>query len=544
MNSEEVLKKYFDNISFRDKQEEAVNSLLNNTNTLCLMPTGVGKSLIYQVTSLVQGKMALVISPLIALMEQQSEGLNLKIGPYDKSASAFNSNSGNVSEQYKYLRDDFNPPHNPQFLYVSPEKMMTDGYAEYVFRKYKSKIGLIVIDEAHCVSQWGHGFRPSYKMIPKFLRDIFGLNIPPILCLTATINKKDKEEIIRDFRIENTIVSDSLYRENIELHIEDEVQKNDDKRIKLEEIFGRFKGEKIIVYTHIKKRDYGTRAMSEYYANKDFNCAPFDGDMPANEKDRILKDFTNGDIKIIFATNAFGMGIDIPDIRCVVHYLVPGSIEQYYQEVGRAGRNGDQAFAYLLHAEPNLRIRKDLIKKSTITGEQIENFWNVLLGSKKDIPHIGQLGSTDVSDDNTEMIIFLKLVETGYVNIITKGIQDVNCFAEKKQSTNLSYYQSIVKRGYMKLISMKTGENLDNIHQNIFELYDSDKIKLIKTPTKLLYYLVIKELDKKGLDDIVNDFEILKLSRLESLHSLYEVLNKDLDIDSALKKQFDVLKDA
>lgn len=543
MNSKETLSKYFGHNSFRDRQEEAINSLLANNNTLCLMPTGMGKSLIYQVAALVQGKMALVISPLLALMEQQSDVLCSKIESSNKSALAFNSNSGNVVKQFKYLRDDFNPPNNPHFLFVSPEKMMLDGYAEHVLRKNKSKIGLVVIDEAHCVSQWGHSFRPSYKMIPKFLNDIFGSKTPPVLCLTATINKKDKEEIINDFKIKNTIVSDSLLRNNIKLHIEDEVQKNNDKRIKLEEIFEEFKGEKIIVYTHIKKRDYGTREMSEYYSSKGFNCAPFDADLSNKDKDRILSDFTSGKTKIIFATNAFGMGIDIPDIRCVIHYLVPESLEQYYQEVGRAGRDGEQSFAFLLHAEPNLRIRKDLINKSSITKEKIEGFWNVLLGVKKEIPHIGQLGSTDVSDDNSEMIIFLKFVERGYVKIITKGIQDVNCFSETDNSTKLSYYQSITRRGYMKLISKKTGESLDAIHSNVFELYDTKKINLVKTPTKLLYYIITKDLDDKGLNSLIKDFDDLKESKLKGLDKLYEVLNKNTDIDTALMEHLEILKE-
>jgi ATP-dependent DNA helicase RecQ len=215
MNSEDTLKKYFGHDSFRDKQKEAIASLLANNNTLCLMPTGMGKSLIYQVTALLQGKTALVISPLLALMEQQSDVLNSHINKFGKTSVAFNSNSGNTLKQYKYLRDGFNPPENPSFIFVSPEKMMLDGYAEFVFRQQKSNIGLIVIDEAHCVSQWGHSFRPSYKMIPQFLKDIFGINIPPILCLTATINQIDKLEIIKDFKIEKTIVSDSLLRNNI-----------------------------------------------------------------------------------------------------------------------------------------------------------------------------------------------------------------------------------------------------------------------------------------------------------------------------------------
>src|SRR5690606_27026084 len=147
---------------------------------------------------------------------------------------------------------------------------------------------------------------------------------------------------------------------------------------------------------------------------KGYKCAPFDADLKISEKEDVLKDFASGKINIVFATNAFGMGIDIPNIRCVVHYLLPESLEQYYQEVGRAGRDGKPAFAYLLHAEPNLRIKRDLIKKSTIKPKDIESFWQNFEGKKKEIPYIGQLGATDVSEDNSELIIFYKLVEKGF----------------------------------------------------------------------------------------------------------------------------------
>ena len=541
MTSEDALKKYFGHDAFRDKQKEAITSLLDNKNTLCLMPTGMGKSLIYQVTALMKGDMALVISPLLALMEQQSEVLDSNIKNFGKTSLAFNSNSGNVVKQYKYLRDDFRPPENPNFIFVSPEKMMLDGYAEYVFRQNKSKIGLIVIDEAHCVSQWGHSFRPSYKMIPKFLSDIFGINVPPILCLTATINQIDRQEIVKDFKIENTIVSNSLLRNNIQLNIEQEVKKNDDKRIKLEELLERFKGEKIIVYTHIKSRDYGTRAMSKYYKEKGYSCAPFDADLSKKEKDTTLANFTSGKTKIVFATNAFGMGIDIPDIRCVVHYLLPESIEQYYQEVGRAGRDGLPSFAFLLHAEPNLRIRKDLIRKSAITKDKIENLWSTLHGRKKEIPHVGQLGTNDVSDDNTEMIIFLKLVELGFLSIITKGLQDVKCLVENGIPTQLSYYQSKTKNGFMKLISKKTGQGLASIHQIIFELFHNGKINFIKSPTKLMYYNILKNPDEVDFTSLVNEFELVTQSKMDNLEKLYNVLNKKVDINTALREHLGIV---
>ena len=540
MNKEKILLDYFGIKEFRDKQSETIESLLNGKNTLCLMPTGMGKSLIYQVTALTKGKMALVISPLLALMEQQSDNLNGILEKHNKKAFAFNSNSGNSLKQYKYLREIFNPPHHPQFLFVSPEKMMLDGYAEFVLRKYKDKIGLIVIDEAHCVSQWGHSFRPAYKMLPTFFQDIFGDIKPPILCLTATVNPIDKKEIINDFKIENVIESDDLLRNNIELNIEDEVIKNDDKKIKLDEILEKFKSEKVIVYTHIKKREYGTREMSNFYKEKGYKCAPFDADLKLSEKERVLKDFTSGKINIVFATNAFGMGIDIPNIRCVVHYLLPESLEQYYQEVGRAGRDGKPSFAYLLHAEPNLRIKKDLIKKSTIKIKNIEAFWQNIEGKKKEIPYIGQLGSTDVSEDNSELIIFFKLVEKGFIKIITKGIQGLDCF---DQSSSNSVFQSYCSKSrFMKLISSKIGQDLKIIHETIYGLFDSKQIELKSTPTKLLYYNIIRKITPDDIELIANEFAEIKEYKLIGLEKMYDILQNNVNINLVLKKHLGLIK--
>lgn len=539
MVKEKILLDYFETTQFRDKQSEAIDSLLEGKNTLCLMPTGMGKSLIYQVTTLVNGKMALVISPLLALMDQQSDKLNVILEKHEKVALAFNSNNNSTLKQYKYLREQFNPPNNPQFLFVSPEKMMLDGYAEFVFRKNKDKIGLIVIDEAHCVSQWGHSFRPAYKMIPTFLQDIFGENKPPILCLTATVNPVDKIEIINDFNIENIIESEQLLRNNIQLNIEEEVIKNEDKKIKLDEILDKFKSEKVIVYTHIKKREYGTREMSNHYRDKGYKCAPFDADLKTNEKEQVLKDFTSGKINIVFATNAFGMGIDIPNIRCVVHYLLPESLEQYYQEVGRAGRDGNPSFAYLLHAEPNLRIKKDLIKKSTIKAKNIATFWENFEGKKKEIGHIGQLGSTDVSEDNSELIIFFKLVEKGFIKILAKGIQGLDCF--DVNNTNQQFQSFHSKSRFMKLISSKIGQDLDSIHKTIYSLFDNSQIELKSTPTKLLYYKIIKKLSLIDIENIEAEFSEIRDYKLNGLEKMYNVLQKKEDVNKVLEKHLGLI---
>lgn len=537
MNIENILKNYFGKSGFRDKQEETIESLLKNQNTLCLMPTGMGKSLIYQVATIAKGKMALIISPLIALMEQQNEVLNNQLNQNNIYSHAFNSNNESVVKQFNYLTENFRPPNNPQFLFVSPEKMMIDGFIEYVLRERKNEIGLIVIDEAHCVSQWGHSFRPAYKLIPKFLDDIFGQNKPVMLCLTATINQKDKEEIVKDFNIDEIIESDSLLRNNIELVIEDQVRKNEDKNIKLTEILNNFKGQKIIVYTHIKKREYGTREMSKKYKELGYNCAHFDSDLKPKEKSEVLANFSSGKIKIIFATNAFGMGIDIPDIRCVVHYQIPENLEQYYQEVGRAGRDGKPSFAYLLHAEPNLRIKRDQINKNSIKENEIREQWDVITNGKS-VGHTGQWSSSDFSEDNNPMIIFCKLVEKGHVTILCKSIQRIDCIDNVKN--NLEFKNLNLINKFVKLISKRTSQDISQISETLFKLFYNKEIILRSSPSKVLFYKIAKQLEDSDVEAILNDFEVIKHHKIVGLEKLNSVLKSEIEIDSALRSHLDI----
>ena len=537
MELEKILFNYFGISEFRDKQKETIECLLNDQNTLCLMPTGMGKSLIYQVATIVKGKMTIIISPLIALMEQQNVTLNKQLNQKNIYSIAFNSKNDSVIKQYKFLTDNFKPPYNPSFLFVSPEKMMLDGYIEYVLRQRRDEIGLIVVDEAHCVSQWGHSFRPAYKLIPKFLDDIFGSKKPPILCLTATINENDKKEIIKDFKIDKVIQSENLLRDNIDLHIEEQVSKNEEKNIRLKEILNQFKGEKVIVFTHIKKREYGTKEMSKTYTNLGFNCAYFDSDLKDKEKDEVLENFTNGNVKIIFATNAFGMGIDISDIRCVVHYQIPENLEQYYQEVGRAGRDGKPSFAYLLHAEPNLRIKRDQIKKSSITEKELLKNWEIITNNKG-LGFIGQWSNSDYSDDINPMVIFCKLIEKGYLKILCKSIQKIDCFENVKNNLQFKNYISIKK--YVKLISDKTNEDIDKITTKIFDLVYQKEIALNSNPSKVLFYKVVKDLDGADLENIINEFNIIKEYKLQGLEKLNEVLNKEISFDTALKKYLSI----
>lgn len=535
MDRKKLLKEVFGIDAFRDKQEEAIDSLLNGQNTLCMMPTGMGKSLIYQFTTIAKGKMAIVFSPLLALMGQQMDILNHNLKNSRFSAVAYNSTLNSI-KQYQYLKDSFKPPFNPTFLFLSPEKVMTDGLLLRSLRAHKEKIGLIVIDEAHCISQWGHSFRPAYKMIPHFIKTIFPNETPPILCLTATINERDKQEIIKEFQVQSIVKSESLYRNNIHLNILPEVKNNKAKRDALEKILNDHKGQKTIVYTHIIKREYGTREMSDYFKAKGFSGSAFDSNMPDNQKVEILENFSKGEIQIVFATSAFGMGIDIPDIRCVCHYLVPESLEQYYQEVGRAGRDGKESYAYLLHAEPNLRIKKDQLSKENISPDKIEEKFNSLLGKKRanSLPYIGQLSQADYDERNIILIIFLKMIQYGIIQIVDRGISNIKCFEETKCNPEFNTLKNITNNGSIKLISKRKKTPINGINDTIFTLFLKGHIKTISSPDKVIFYQVNRMPKKNDFERLSKEIKSIVEYKHNNLNVLGNVLNGEYSINEAL----------
>lgn len=534
MTNREILKKHFGFDSFKDIQEEVIDNLLEGFNSLCLMPTGGGKSIIYQVAGLQTGKTTIVISPLLALMKQQ----NKRLVEQGINVLSYNSSIGDLKTQFNRLRKAFLDKNLPQFIFVSPEKILSDGYLEYLLKKHRSKIGLIVIDEAHCISQWGHTFRPAYKTIPLFIRNIYGESkMPPVLCLTATLNPHDKHEICTDLNIseKNIFISKSLIRSNLHLNILEQVENNDQKKEQLIEILDRHKDEKVIVYTHIKAREYGTREMTEAFKAKGFNCHYFDADMQDNEKLEILEQFETGLVKIVFATSAFGMGIDIPDIRVVVHYLVPESIEQYYQEVGRAGRDGNDAYGYLLYSETNFKVRGDLIKKSLLKQERIKDIFentiqptsNTSLALKKKkvedevnrSEKIYALSRMDIREDNSEMIIFLFLLQNGTIKLHGKGVQFFDCFEDNGSSLyNLMKDASI--NGMVNRIAKKLNKSIEQTNYDIFMMFNQEEIKLSRVPVNVLNYSVNYPLTDEVIDEI---HETLK-SRMENRLANFEKL--------------------
>jgi ATP-dependent DNA helicase RecQ len=358
--------------SLKPFQEKVINQVILNGSTLTVMPTGGGKSLIYWVCAKALKGTCLVISPLIALIDEQAE----KLTKEGFNVLAIHGGMG-ASEQIKQLKDFAKGKINPDFIFASPERMATDGFFEYSISLQKEKIKLVVIDEVHCISQWGFDFRPFYKHVPVFLNSVFSDQWPAILGLTATINPRELIDITSDFKIDKKSIlkDDVLLRFDLDLKVE-KLSNEEEKRERLWDIIDDHKDEKILVYLYRKYHKGGVEDLCDVANQKGLTALSFHGDMTSKERQQIISEYRDGSTNLVFATNAFGMGIDIPNIRVVIHFMLPESIEQYYQEIGRAGRDQNGATSYMLYSNKNIQVRKThFIDKSFPKGDEIKDLF-------------------------------------------------------------------------------------------------------------------------------------------------------------------------
>jgi ATP-dependent DNA helicase RecQ len=344
----DILKNYFGFNSFKGEQEAIINRIINKRqHSLVLMPTGSGKSLCYQIPALYFENSTIVISPLIALMQDQVDALRKKNIP-----AAFINSTLSKQEREKRLKDFIDG--KIKLLYVTPERFRKPDFVEQI---KKVKIDLLAVDEAHCISEWGHDFRPDYSRIGEF-RELLGN--PLTIALTATATHTVQEDIIKKLNInknEIKIFHQGIERPNLRLEAVDVF---DDKE-KLREIIStleKFEGSGIIYFSLIKTLE----RFSEILGDKGFKHGVYHGKLEDRQRKNMQRDFIYGKQKLILATNAFGMGIDKADIRFVIHVEVPSSIESYYQEIGRAGRDGKDSLCLLLYNQEDLYTQMEFIK--------------------------------------------------------------------------------------------------------------------------------------------------------------------------------------
>ncbi len=320
-----LLKQYWGYETFRPQQEEIIQSVLEGKDTVALLPTGGGKSLCYQLPALALEGKTIVISPLIALMQDQIYTLK------EKGIPAIALHSGLRMQELDVAYDNF--IYGPaQLLYVSPERLKSDLF---VARIQNANISMIAVDEAHCISQWGHDFRPAYMEIGELRERFKGI---PVMALTATATQSVVEDIVASLKMKNAkIFQKSFSRDNISFV----VIKTDNKRNELLSIMKRMKGTGII---YVRNRKL-TREISDHLNKYNFQTEYYHAGLASERRSKIQEDWKSGKTRVIVSTNAFGMGIDKSDVRFVIHTDVPPSIEEYYQEAGRAGRDGEAAYA-------------------------------------------------------------------------------------------------------------------------------------------------------------------------------------------------------
>ncbi|WP_299679057.1 ATP-dependent DNA helicase RecQ [uncultured Tenacibaculum sp.] len=516
MNSPvDILKRYWGFDTFRTQQLEIIESVLNDKDTIALLPTGGGKSICYQIPALIKEGICIVVSPLIALINDQVNSLDAK------GIKAFHIPAGSSQDEVVRIFDNLKFG-NYKFLYLSPERIQS----KFIQEKIKQlPISFFAIDEAHCISEWGHDFRPSYAEL-SILKEL--KNDTPIIALTATATKKVLVDIDSTLHLKEPILfKKSFYKPNLSYRI----LKSEDKLYRLKEIFTKINSPAIVYVSSRKK----TVEISNFLNANGFKSASYHAGLSAIEKEVAYKSWMNNRTPIMVATNAFGMGIDRPDVKVVIHYNIPSSIENYVQEAGRAGRNSDNSYAITLTNESDIKLTLNLFESSQPTLKEIK-FTHAKLYQYYQIAK-GELVETGFDFNILEFCNVYNLPTRKVFNILqilnNFGIIELNHFSQKKSTlqflihhNQLNSYKSANGR------KIKFIDTLLRMYGGLFEQEVQINEFTIGKLVGITSTRVIDILNELHIDQIINYKKSSKNSTLYFLHPRED----DLTINRSSKK--------
>lgn len=484
MDPKSILKEYFGFETYRPGQEEIISSILAGMNVVAILPTGGGKSLCYQIPALLADRYSIVISPLIALMKDQVDSLNRS-----GIAASFINSSLDYASTEKVLNDIHN--NKVKLLYISPEKLENTSFTERI-KNFPPEY--LFIDEAHCISEWGHNFRPSYRKIINFIKYT---GISRISAFTATATEEVRTDIISQLDLQNVkIFVRGFERNNIALNVIRTTKKK-------EKVLDLIKNRKTPAIIYASTRD-NCEEISFYLNSHGMNTAYYHAGLTSELRKLIQDDFLENRVDVISATNAFGMGIDKSNIRLIIHYNMPGSIENYYQEFGRAGRDGSEADVFLLYDKKDEAIQHYFIDNSYPSTEIIKNVYNALCDSVR--LALGNTFPAGINvDQNLLALISQKGINKSQFENSLSILESSGCINRNSDYEKGHFLQITLPRErlepYMKSFTMNRFRDILVI---LLRMYGAD---ILNKKVRINFPKICEELslDKKNVSELLSE---------------------------------------